>query len=153
MKDLFMRGTSSFGVQLCGPCRKYRYLIKLSNQFSETTYLIFWLICTKVLFVGFSSTLCVCIFDIFVLSIWVEHLSIKSKKTVSSKQKKEAEGTLQKQLPTPTTPLISCFWQMYPLKLKLCYIIWNELLQVSASISMHTRQDIYDLIKKATSSH
>ena len=30
---------------------------------------------------------------------------IKSEKTASSRQRKEAEGTLQKQLPTPTTPM------------------------------------------------
>ena len=33
----------------------------------------------------------------------LEHQSIKSNKTVSSRQRKEAEGTLLKQLPTPTT--------------------------------------------------
>ena len=31
---------------------------------------------------------------------------------------------------------------MYPLKQKPCNIVWSELLQVSASISMHTRRNI-----------
>ena len=35
----------------------------------------------------------------------LEHRLIKSEKTASSWQRKEAEGTPQKQLPTPTTPM------------------------------------------------
>ena len=39
------------------------------------------------------------------LSSCLEHRLMKSKNTVSSWQRKEAEGTQQKQLPTPTTPM------------------------------------------------
>ena len=35
----------------------------------------------------------------------LEHRLIKSQKTASRQQRKEAEGTQQKQLPTPTTPM------------------------------------------------
>ena len=45
---------------------------------------------------------------------------------VSSWQRKEAEGTPQKQLPTPTTPMRSRFWQMHPPKQKRYCIVWGE---------------------------
>ena len=35
----------------------------------------------------------------------LEHRLIKSEKTASGWQRKEAEGTPQNQLPTPTTPM------------------------------------------------
>ena len=38
-----------------------------------------------------------------------------------------------------------------PTKPKPCYIVWNEPLQASASMSMDTRRNIYALIKEATS--
>ena len=45
----------------------------------------------------------------YLFIIWLdyvlEHRLIKSQKTASSWQRKEAEGTQQKQLPTPTTPM------------------------------------------------
>ena len=65
--------------------------------------------------------------------------------------KKETEYTPQKQLPTPTTLMIYRFWQMHPPKPKPCYIVWKEPMQVSASISMHTRRNICALIQQATS--
>ena len=40
--------------------------------------------------------------------------------------KKEAEGTPQKQLPMPTTPMIQRFRQMHPPQPKPCCIVWNE---------------------------
>ena len=73
----------------------------------------------------------------------LEHLSIKSKKTVSSWQRKEAEGTPQKQLPTPTTPMILRIWQIHPPKQKPYCIVWNELPQALVSMSMHTKQYMY----------
>ena len=42
---------------------------------------------------------------IICLDYMIEHLLIKSKETVSSSQRKEAEGTPHKQLPTPTMPM------------------------------------------------
>ena len=48
------------------------------------------------------------------------------KKTFSSKQWKEAEGTPHKQLRTRTTPMIQYFWHVHPRKQKPCYIVWNE---------------------------
>ena len=36
-------------------------------------------------------------------------------------------------------------------KPKPCYIVWNEPLQASASMSMHTRRNTCALIKQATS--
>ena len=50
-----------------------------------------------------------------------EHRLIKSKKTASSWQREEAEGT-----PTPTTPMTPQFWQIHPTKPKHYYIVWNE---------------------------
>ena len=43
--------------------------------------------------------------------------------------------------PTPTTPMTLRFWQIHPTKPKPCYIIWNELLQTLASMSMHTKRN------------
>ena len=40
--------------------------------------------------------------------------------------------------------------QMHPPKLKPSYIVWNEALQASASISMHTRRNLWALIKQVT---
>ena len=59
----------------------------------------------------------------------------------------------KKQLPTPTMPMISRFWQIHPPKPKPYYIVWNETLQASASMSMHTRRNICALIKQSTSPH
>ena len=42
---------------------------------------------------------------LFIICLDLEHRLIKSKKTASNWQRKEAEGTPQKQLPTPTTPM------------------------------------------------
>ena len=41
----------------------------------------------------------------YLFIIYLEHRLIKSEKTSSSWQRKEAEDTPQKQLPTPTTPM------------------------------------------------
>ena len=40
-----------------------------------------------------------------------------------------------------------------PTKPKPCYKVWNELLQASASMSMHTRRNMCALIKRGTSPH
>ena len=40
-----------------------------------------------------------------------------------------------------------------PTQAETCYIVWNEPLQASASLSMHTRRNICALIKQATSPH
>ena len=48
-----------------------------------------------------------------VLTTCLEHRLIRSKKTASSWLRKEAEGTPQKQLPTPSTLMTYRFWQMY----------------------------------------
>ena len=40
-----------------------------------------------------------------------------------------------------------------PAQAKTCYIVWNELLQASASMSTDTRQNICASIKQATSPH
>ena len=42
---------------------------------------------------------------LFIMCLDLEPWLIKSEKTVLSWQRKEAEGTLQKQLPTPTMPM------------------------------------------------
>ena len=39
---------------------------------------------------------------------------------------------------------------MHPPKPKPCYIVWNEPLQASASMSMHTRRNLCALIKQVT---
>ena len=39
--------------------------------------------------------------------------------------------------------MILCSWQMHLPKPKPCYIVWNEPLRASASMSMHTRQNIW----------
>ena len=53
----------------------------------------------------------------------LEHRLIKSEKTALSWQRKEAEGTPQKQLLTPTTQR---YWQIRPTKLKHYCIVWNS---------------------------
>ena len=50
-------------------------------------------------------------------------------------------------------PMVKHFWQMHPPEPKPCYIVRNEPLQASASMSMHTRQNICALIKQVTSPH
>ena len=67
--------------------------------------------------------------------------------------KKEAEGSLQKQLLTLTTPMTERFWQIHPTKQKHYYIVWNEPPQALASMSMHTKLILYALIKQATFPH
>ena len=62
---------------------------------------------------------------------------IKSVKTASRWQRKETESTLQKQLPIPTTPMTSRFWQIHPTKPKHYCIVWNEPPEALASMSMH----------------
>ena len=83
----------------------------------------------------------------------LEHRSIKSKKTASSWQRKEVEGTPQKQLPTPTMPMTLRFWQIHPTNPKHYCIVWNELPQALASMSMHTKLNICALIRQVTFPH
>ena len=45
------------------------------------------------------------------------------------------------------------FWQMHPPKLKPYCIIWNELPQALASMSIHTKRNIWALIEQATFPH
>ena len=88
---------------------------------------------------------------LFIVS--VEHRMVKWKKTVSSWQRKEAEGTAQEQLPTPTTPMTQRFWQMHPPKPKPYCIVGNEPPQASTSMSIYTKQNTCALIKHATFLH
>ena len=53
-----------------------------------------------------------------------------------------------KQLSTPTTPMIYRFWHLHPPKPKPCCIVWNEPLQASASMSVHTKGKTCALIKQ-----
>ena len=85
---------------------------------------------------------------------YVLRISIdKIKETALSWQRKEAEGTLQKQLQTLTTPMTQRFWQIHPTKPKHYCIIWNKPLQALASMSMHTKLNTCALIKQATFPH
>ena len=43
-----------------------------------------------------------------------------------------------------TTPMTWRFWQIHLLKPKPCYILWKEPLQALASMSMHTKRNIYN---------
>ena len=91
---------------------------------------------------------------LFIICInYVLPTSIDKIKENYFKLTKEAEGTLQKQSPTPTMPMIYHSWQMHPPKPNPCYIVWNEPLQGSASLSMHTRQNLCVLIKQVTYAH
>ena len=53
----------------------------------------------------------------------------KIRETASSCQRKVAEGTPQKRLPTPTTPMTERYWQIHPTKTKHYCRVWNEQLQ------------------------
>ena len=77
----------------------------------------------------------------------------KIRENASSWQRKKAEGTLQKQLPTPTTPMTSRSWRIHPTKPKHYCIVWNEPPQALASISMHTKLNICAIIKQAKFPH
>ena len=83
----------------------------------------------------------------------LEHRLMKSEKTVSSRQRKETEGTPQNQLPRPNTPMTWRFWQMHLPKPKLNFIVRNEPPQALASISMHTKWNTCALNKQATFPH
>ena len=58
----------------------------------------------------------------YLLRTWLT----KSDRTISSWQRKEAECTQQKQLPTPTTLMTQRYWQIHPTKPKHYCIFWNE---------------------------
>ena len=88
-----------------------------------------------------------------VLTTCLEHRLIKSKKTASSWQRKEAEGTPQKQLLTLTTPMTSRFWQIHPTKPNHFCIVWNKRPRALASMSMHTKLNACALIKQAIFPH
>ena len=66
-------------------------------------------------------------------------------------KRKEAEGTPQQQLPTPTTPMTQRYWQIHPTKPKHYCIVWNEQPQAQASSLMHTKRNICAIIKRGTS--
>ena len=68
----------------------------------------------------------------------------------SSWQRKEAEGTPQKQLPTPTTPMTQRYWRIHPTKLRYYCIVWNEPPQALASMSMYTKLNICVITKQTT---
>ena len=64
--------------------------------------------------------------------------------------KKRTKGTPQKQLPMLTTER---FWKIHPTKPKHYCIAWNKPPQALASMSMHTKLNIFALIKQATFPH
>ena len=64
----------------------------------------------------------------------LEHLLKKWKKTVSSKQRKEAEDTRHKQLRTWTTPMTYCCWQIHLPKPKS---LLHCLEQAATGIDLH----------------
>ena len=66
---------------------------------------------------------------------------------------KEAEGTPQKQMPTPTKPMTLRYRQIHPTKPKHDCIVWNEPLQALASMSTHTKRNICAIIKQVTFPH
>ena len=68
-------------------------------------------------------------------------------------QRKEAEGTPQKQLPTPTTPMTERYWRIHTTKPKHYCIVWNEQPQALASMSIHTKLNICATTKQATFPH
>ena len=45
------------------------------------------------------------------------------------------------------------YWQIHPTKPKHYCIVWNEPPQALPSMSMHTKRNIYAIIKQATSPH
>ena len=60
----------------------------------------------------------------------------------SSWLRKEAKGTLQKQSQTPTTLMTRRYWRIRQIKQRHYCIVWNELQQALASMSMHTKLNI-----------
>ena len=77
----------------------------------------------------------------------------KIRENGSSWQRKEAEGTTQKQLSTPTTPMTKRYWRIHPTRPKPYYIVWNEQPQALVYMSLHTKLNICAIIKHATFPH
>ena len=73
------------------------------------------------------------------------------RKRLRADKKKRREGTPQKQLLTPTTPMTERYWQIHPTKPKHYCIVWNEPPRALVSMSMHTKRNICAKIKQATS--
>ena len=87
----------------------------------------------------------------FVQTTYLEHRLTKSERMASNRRRKEAEGTPQKQLPTPTTPMTQRYWQIHLTKPKHYCIVWNEQPQAQASMLMHTKRNICAIIKRGAS--
>ena len=64
----------------------------------------------------------------------LEHRLIKSEKTASSWQRKEAEGIPQKQLPTLTTPITWRYWRIHPTRPET---LLHSLERAAAGIDLH----------------
>ena len=77
-------------------------------------------------------------------------LRAKSEKMASSWLRKEAKGTPQKHSQTPTTLMTSCYWRICLIKQRHYCIVWNELQQALASMSMRTKLNICVTTKRAT---
>ena len=67
--------------------------------------------------------------------------------------RKEAKGTPQKQSQTPTTLMTWRYWRICLTKQRHYCIVWNELQQALASMSMHTKLNICVTTKQATLPH
>ena len=111
MKDIFLRSKSfqirSFGVQLHWRSWKHCHVTILSNQVSETTYLIFAWFVLKFVFLWFWSALCFCVFS------HICSFAMGCRISSSSSSSCRVAGTDIPDPLSPHFPIVHRLWQVF----------------------------------------